>query len=308
MSDEGGGREEGADTELKTKTPHANVGNYDFASTFSLSHTLQGWRLPWQHCVASRNVCCLFQRGRFLEKNILPMEKCPIKAKGNYRTMCIPCGLHGDEVPVIGIGKIWSRSCLNFSWCSLLANACGGRCEDIMFFLWSVFEKFAIASTSTTLGTVDTFFSILKWSFLAMFQGTWPKKDWLGFSTWYTRSQESWQASCRRLLCCAHTAFRRPWLLHKMAGFTKFDHQGQAMWLMPMHICWKQLMAGQSPSSPLEKQPPVQYKLDNLVVNNLSLPTATRILCFEFCLRSNALSLYGSIAVHIWQRFFSPHT
>ena len=244
----------------------------------------------------------------FWEKNILPMEKCPIKAKGNYRTMCIPCGLHGDEVPVIGIGKIWSRSCLNFSWCSLLANACGGRCEDIMFFLWSVFEKFAIASTSTTLGTVDTFFSILKWSFLAMFQGTWPKKDWFGFSTWYTRSQESWQASCRRLLCCAHTAFRRPWLLHKMAGFTKFDHQGQAMWLMSMHICWKQLMAGQSPSSPLEKQPPVQYKLDNLVVNNLSLATATRILCFEFCLRSNALSLYGSIAVHIWQRFFSPHT
>ena len=108
------------------------------------------------------------------------MEKRPIKAKGDYRTMCIPCGLHGDEVPVIGIGKIWSRSCLNFSWCSLLANACGGRCEDIMFFLWSVFEKFATASTSTTLGTVDTFFSILKWSFLAMFQGTWPKKDWLG--------------------------------------------------------------------------------------------------------------------------------
>ena len=72
VSDEGGGREEGADTELKTKTPHANVGNYDFASTFSLSHTLQGWRLPWQHFVASRNVCCLFQRGRFLGKNILP--------------------------------------------------------------------------------------------------------------------------------------------------------------------------------------------------------------------------------------------
>ena len=26
MKDEGGGREEGADTELKTKTPHVNVG------------------------------------------------------------------------------------------------------------------------------------------------------------------------------------------------------------------------------------------------------------------------------------------
>lgn len=200
---------------------------------------------------------------------------------------CIPCGLHGDEVPVIGIGKIWSRSCLNFSWCSLLANACGGRCEDIMFFLWSVFEKFAIASTSTTLGTVDAFFSILTWSFLAMFQS---------FSTWYTRFRKAGKP----LAGGYYTAFRRPWLLHKMAGFTKFDHQGRAMWLMSMHICWKQLMAGQSPSSPLEKQPPVQYRLDNLVVNNLSLATATKILCFEFCLRSDALSLFGSIAVHIW--------
>ena len=28
MSDEGGEREEGADTELKTKTPHVNLGKF----------------------------------------------------------------------------------------------------------------------------------------------------------------------------------------------------------------------------------------------------------------------------------------
>ena len=121
---------------------------------------------------------------------------------------CIPCGLHGDEVPVIGIGKIWSRSCLNFCWCSLLANACGGRCEDIMFFLWSVFEKFAIASTSTTLGTVDAFFSILTWSFLAMFQGTWPKKDWLG-QAFPPGTPEARKAG-KPLAGGYYTAFRRP--------------------------------------------------------------------------------------------------
>jgi len=32
VSDEGGGREEGADTELKTKTPHVNVGNEHLSS------------------------------------------------------------------------------------------------------------------------------------------------------------------------------------------------------------------------------------------------------------------------------------
>jgi hypothetical protein len=32
VSDEGGGREEGADTELKTKTPHVNVGNKKLVS------------------------------------------------------------------------------------------------------------------------------------------------------------------------------------------------------------------------------------------------------------------------------------
>ena len=39
MSDEGGGREEGADTELKTKTPHVNVGKNNPNTTHDASLT-----------------------------------------------------------------------------------------------------------------------------------------------------------------------------------------------------------------------------------------------------------------------------
>lgn len=108
------------------------------------------------------------------------MTNHPIKQKRNYRTHGVPLGLHGDEVPVLGVGKIWSRSCLCFSWCSLIANACGAAMDNVMFLVWTVFEKFCIPSTEEFLGTMDTFFAVLRWSFQALFEGTWPRVDWAG--------------------------------------------------------------------------------------------------------------------------------
>ena len=102
------------------------------------------------------------------------MTNHPIKRTRNYRTHGVPLGLHGDE------GKIWSRSCLCFSWCSLIANACGAPCDDIMFMVWSVFEKFCVPTTEQVLGTMDTFFKIIQWSFQALFEGVWPSVDWVG--------------------------------------------------------------------------------------------------------------------------------
>ena len=104
----------------------------------------------------------------------------PIKSKLGWRTYGVPLVLHGDEVPVVGVGKIWSRSSLCFSYCSLLANALGGTMDDIQLYCWSVFEKFCVASTQNLLGTMDTFFKILQWSFEAMYMGVWPAADWTG--------------------------------------------------------------------------------------------------------------------------------
>ena len=69
----------------------------------------------------------------------------------------------------MGVGKIWSRSVLNFSWCSLLANALGGKMADIMLYIWGCFEKFCIQTTDNTLGTMDSFYRILAWSFQALY-------------------------------------------------------------------------------------------------------------------------------------------
>ena len=80
----------------------------------------------------------------------------------------------------MGVGKIWSRSALNFSWCSLINNALGAKGDDIMIYLWAVFEKFCVATQRTRLGTMDCFWQILKWSFGAMYLGVWPSKDWRG--------------------------------------------------------------------------------------------------------------------------------
>ena len=91
--------------------------------------------------------------------------------------MCVPFGLHGDEVPVTGVGKVWSRSALTFQYFSSMATAAGMATLDVMFWVWAVFEKFCEPGEG---GTVDTFMRIFKWSWEALRSGRWPNKDWRG--------------------------------------------------------------------------------------------------------------------------------
>ena len=43
--------------------------------------------------------------------------------------------------------------------------------DDIQLYCWSVFEKFCVPSTPFLLGTMDTFFKIMQWSFQANVHG-----------------------------------------------------------------------------------------------------------------------------------------
>ena len=43
------------------------------------------------------------------------MQGHPIKQQRGWKDKCLPLGLHGDEVPIVGVGKIWRRSSLVFS-------------------------------------------------------------------------------------------------------------------------------------------------------------------------------------------------
>ena len=65
------------------------------------------------------------------------MEDHPLKDRVGYRRRAVPVALHGDGVPVVGVGKSWSKTCNIYSWCSMLAK---GNTLSYNFNIWSVFS------------------------------------------------------------------------------------------------------------------------------------------------------------------------
>ena len=121
------------------------------------------------------------------------MHNNPLKDIPEYAKTLIPLSLHGDEVPVFGVGKIWARSVLSFSWTSILASDLGATAEDCTIYIWGVFEQFVLEDQADQLGTMSTFFSILRWSFQALLDGVWPSHDWRGIK-FTKRSREGLKA------------------------------------------------------------------------------------------------------------------
>jgi hypothetical protein len=102
------------------------------------------------------------------------MANHPLQLQDNYRTKCIPLGMHGDEVPVTGKGKCWSKSMLTFEWFSLIGQ--GGTTDRVMW-IWSVFDQILQSGPD---GTLQRFFAVLVWSFSWLQKGLWPSHDWNG--------------------------------------------------------------------------------------------------------------------------------
>ena len=100
------------------------------------------------------------------------MESHPIKSTVSYTKYAIPLGIHGDGVPVVGLGKGWCKMALVFSWSSLLAK---GNTLSNQFYIWSVFERLCITDGENQ--TLDTFFRILVWSLKYLWLGVWPDED-----------------------------------------------------------------------------------------------------------------------------------
>lgn len=57
-----------------------------------------------------------------------------------------------------------------FSFYSLVGE---GWTQDLLFYIWSIYDKLI-------LGNLSQFFSVLKWSFLALYHGKWPDRDHAG--------------------------------------------------------------------------------------------------------------------------------
>lgn len=80
----------------------------------------------------------------------------------------IPLGMHGDGVPITGVGKIWCRCCWVFSWSSLLSNA---STKDKQFLVGMVWDQLQGP------GTMDAFLKVLAWSIKYLQLGIWPLED-----------------------------------------------------------------------------------------------------------------------------------
>lgn len=74
-------------------------------------------------------------------KNHPAMEAHPIKKQTGWESTAIPLGLHGDECPLLGTGKIWRKCVLSFSWFSMLACAAGQSFQRANIYIWRIFEK-----------------------------------------------------------------------------------------------------------------------------------------------------------------------
>lgn len=165
------------------------------------------------------------------------MDKHPVKKQKDWQRRVLPLSVHGDEVPVIGVGKIWCRSVLSFSWCSLVANALGAAGDNIMFYIWGIFEKYAQPGTE---GTMQSFWTIMAWSFQTL-NGRHLACERLErqfLFPFFSGRQEKRQGISGRLLCRPSAAFRRFRLQREMAGCAEQHCRESTLQSLPRNLTW----------------------------------------------------------------------
>ena len=97
----------------------------------------------------------------------------PIQNRQNCQSLGIPVSLHGDGVPVAGVGKTWAESCAVYSWSSLLARGLNTLGSNLCIFS-------VLAATICTGNFHDiyaTCWRILCWSLHWLWPGLWPDVD-----------------------------------------------------------------------------------------------------------------------------------
>ena len=90
-----------------------------------------------------------------------------LKKKTTFRSHCIPLCLHGDGVPVSGIGKGWVQTVTNWLWYSLLTTH--AATADSLFFICAIYDKLRKQGKDLS-DTAHQFLTILQWSFEAFVQ------------------------------------------------------------------------------------------------------------------------------------------
>ena len=143
----------------------------------SIYHSYKGaWR---QSLYGSADSICKFWQAQASHPQ---MAGHPVSFKPNRFTLAIPLSLHGDDVPVTGVGKAWTGKLTQWCWASLLGR---GATSEVLFWIYGLFERLRVILTAGSESTLHTFFRILRWSFHWLFKGVFPDRDHDGVTNNY---------------------------------------------------------------------------------------------------------------------------
>ena len=87
----------------------------------------------------------------------------------------IPIGIHGDEVPVAGRGKVYVKLSIVFTWFSLLCHSLPTK--ESLLWIWACAPQ---CFKDGCEGTIEVFWKLLPWSLNSLATGTWPSHDYRG--------------------------------------------------------------------------------------------------------------------------------
>lgn len=99
----------------------------------------------------------------------------PCRERPTLRTRGVPLSLHGDGVPIVGVGTSASKSMDVISFTSLLATA---ATKQITYMVWCCYAH--LYSQAWGRRTLDAAMRIIAWSLEALQMGRWPATQWDG--------------------------------------------------------------------------------------------------------------------------------
>ena len=126
----------------------------------------------WRRSILpSQERLCEFWRTNRLHPSFFASE---VKLIPDFDQWVVPLSIHGDEVPITGIGKSWAQQMVVMSWSSMVGF---GTTNEAQFLIFGLFEKLRSISQDVGKDTLNRFFTMLAWSLRWLLRGQWPDRD-----------------------------------------------------------------------------------------------------------------------------------
>jgi len=144
---------------------------------FILPHVFFAWifdknRPLFDSMFGLPSMCESFWRG-VVERRDPRIAMHPMCKVRHWMQIFCPISIHGDAVPCVQVGKHATKSFDTISWLCLFSQ---GTTLWVKHLITGIFEHVKTISGST----MDAIWTIVAWSFEALFNGEWPSHDWKG--------------------------------------------------------------------------------------------------------------------------------